>query len=111
MADVALIACSQADVLGEACPSCGGWIHSTVPGGIATGHLVVCSPECAADEAELARRRHLDVRELLCACADACAPAGLPSPVDREIAAELARHDGPIPAADFDRMARERGWR
>src|SRR5947209_2458373 len=95
---MSIIACDQFAVLGDACPCCGGWLYATIPGGISTGGLVVCSEECAAAEADRGERqavsRHLEIRDWLCDCAEICAPRGLPSAADRDEAALWAQRGG-----------------
>lgn len=94
MPELVVFACTAADVLGDGCVECGGWLHAEIRGGFASRGGPVCSEECAAsathrltvgaalDEIE----RHLHLRDLLCACAEVCAPLGRPT------AAELAEH-------------------
>lgn len=55
------IVCGQLSVLGDACPSCGGWLHRVMRGGFA-----------GPDDA------HYGTRDLLCAC-EICAAHGLPT--------------------------------
>jgi hypothetical protein len=83
MAVTFVIGCGQDDVLGDTCVECGGWLSRVVVGGIPAELGFVCDEQCAVDQsarlAELERDRHLRVRDLLCACPQYCAPAGLPS--------------------------------
>jgi hypothetical protein len=47
------IVCGQAEVLGDGCPGCGGWLHCEVRGGYAGPKgWRFCSEECAADQEE-----------------------------------------------------------
>lgn len=78
------IVCGQFDVLGDQCPGCGGWLHCEVRGGYAGPKgWRFCTEECAADQEDWLARKHLDehagVRDLLCDCAEYCAPRGLPT--------------------------------
>jgi hypothetical protein len=111
-----VIACDQFAILGESCPECGGWLSATIPGGIRTGHgIVVCSEECATwlevYRAHVMRDQHLESRDLLCACEHTCAPLGYPTKVHRDKATLWAARKGvPWEAAEYDRLAKERGW-
>lgn len=78
------LVCGQFAVLGDGCPGCGGWLHVERHGGY-TDHQGwrFCSEDCIADQQERAAQNHCDVhlgtRDLLCDCAEYCAPRGLPT--------------------------------
>lgn len=81
---IPIIACGQSDVLGDGCPGCGGWLHCEVRGGFAGPKgWRFCSEDCAAGQEEwLAQKHvadHVGTRDLLCDCAEFCAPRGLPT--------------------------------
>ncbi len=90
-----IIVCGQAAVLGDTDTCvCGFWLHSVIPGGLpGPNGWRYCSPECA--DAQLEREAvdcatdHLGVRDLLCDCAEVCAPRGLP---DAAMRAEYAAY-------------------
>ena len=83
-----IFVCGPDDVMPGGCPECGGWLHSVRPGGFDDpGSMRVCSEECI-DSAQEHRRKsklinHLRLRDMMCDCAEVCAPAGLPSEADR----------------------------
>lgn|SRR5512145_295764 len=80
-----IIVCGQFDILGDECPGCGEWLHRVLRGGFEGPHgLRFCAQSCIDDQIEANARRHADdhlgVRDLLCNCAEVCAPRGLPTP-------------------------------
>lgn len=100
---MSLIVCDQFAVLGDACPGCGGWLHRVVHGGFPGAHGVrFCDEDCIADDQEHQRRRAAQRGEA----------EELPDWVRLDMAHMRAARgtDEPWEAAEFDRMARERGW-
>lgn len=91
--------CDQS-ALGEACPGCGGWLHRVQHGGFRFDGWPYCDPDCYEDWFEWRRSAHMDghlaTRDLLCDCAEFCAPAGRPT------AAELQEYADGVAA---DRLA------
>jgi hypothetical protein len=87
---VTVIACTQEHILPDECIECGGWLHAEIRGGVPGPCGQYCCEDCAAsatEHMEQSRRdTHLYNRDLLCACAQVCAPAGHPT------AAELAEY-------------------
>lgn len=85
-----VIACTQEHILPDECIECGGWLHAEIRGGVPGPCGQYCCEDCAAsatEHMEQSRRdTHLHNRDLLCACAQVCAPAGHPT------AAELAEY-------------------
>jgi hypothetical protein len=85
---MSVILCSQSDVLGEGCPGCGDWLHRVVRGGFPHNGWHYCDQECIADYEESRARSHVaahtGTRDLLCDCADICAPRGLPTAAMRQ---------------------------
>lgn len=77
------IACGQAQIAPDECIECGGWLHAETRGGVPGPCGRYCCEDCAAsaqEHAEQSRRdAHLHNRDLLCACAEVCAPAGHPT--------------------------------
>lgn len=91
----AVIVCGQNEVLGDECPTCGGWLSCVQRGGYEGPHgWRFCSVECidyqVEHEAKLEVQRHLTVRDLLCECL-ACAGAGLPTHAMRDEYASVTR--------------------
>jgi reverse gyrase len=86
---------NEIDIFAKDCWNCGGNIDDEVEGGFSDVTGKYCSEDCVAEAqlyaAEQARVRHLRLRDLMCACEDFCAPAGLPSEQDR---AEYAAYVG-----------------
>ena len=80
-----IIVCRQSTGRGAECPECGGGLHRRdVPEPVRlVDGPAVCSPDCAASYTERAARvdvdAHLHLRDLLCDCAQVCAPRGLPT--------------------------------
>jgi hypothetical protein len=76
-------ACGQEVIAPGDCIECGGDLHLQRAGGYPAKFGQVCSEDCAADQTDrlvaVARADHLRLRDLLCACTEVCAPAGLPS--------------------------------
>lgn len=92
---IAVFACGQESILGESCLCCGGWVNAVRRGGFVSGGWRYCSEDCIADQQEFEARidatTHLGNRDMLCDCAEVCAPRGLPTQADRdEWAAYLA---------------------
>lgn len=76
-----IIVCGQLEILGAfTCMECEGPLSR---GGVAAQIGRVCSEDCSADQsariAVLERQTHLNQRDLLCDCAEYCAPDGLPT--------------------------------
>lgn len=95
-----IIACGQDEILGDECVSCGGWRDRIQRGGYEGPHgWRFCSLECIDEqvehEAALEIRRHIEVRDLLCACED-CEENGLPTQamLDEYAAYMAALRDG-----------------
>lgn len=86
-----IIACGQAQIAPDECIECGGCLHAEIRGGVPGPCGRYCCEECAASAQEHAERQersvHLHARDLLCACAEVCAPAGHPT------AAEVAEYE------------------
>ncbi len=107
-----IIVCGAADVLGDACPECGGWLSRVRKGGFPDpGSLNVCDEDCIASaqatRAATSRGRHLELRDLLCDCAEICAPAGRPTDAER---AEWAAYCAiPSPPAGYTLHRTDRG--
>lgn len=81
------IVCGQDAVLGGICPECGGSLHRVARGGFPDQYgMRYCDEDCIAEYqhrcAEDARRDHLAVRDLMCAC-EVCAAAGHPTGAER----------------------------
>lgn len=79
-----IINCGQFDILGDECPGCGGWLDRVLRGGFAGPNgWRYCDQQCIEDYLESQAVRHTDfhigVRDLLCDCAEICAPRGLPT--------------------------------
>lgn len=79
-----VIVCGRGDILADTCPRCGGWLHAVRRGGFPGPHgWQYCDEDCAAEQAERDLQQqveiHLNVRDLLCGCAEVCAPLGLPT--------------------------------
>jgi hypothetical protein len=85
--DIFVCGPNEMDVIAKDCWNCGGNIDTEIEGGVSDGNGKYCSEDCIEEAqryaAEQARVRHLRLRDLLCACEDYCAPAGLPSELDR----------------------------
>jgi hypothetical protein len=86
---MSVMVCDQFAVLGDGCPECGFWLHREQHGGYPDQHGVYfCSEDCIADQqARAVTRRldgHLGMRDLLCDCAEYCAPCGLPDAAMRQ---------------------------
>lgn len=85
-----IIACGQDEICPDECANCGFWLSSEIPGGVPGPFGRYCTEDCAADAAHqavlLERQAHLYHRDLLCACAEVCAPNGHPT------AAEVAEY-------------------
>ena len=76
--------CGQSAVLGDDTCVCGFWLHGVVHGGFEGPHgWRYCSLECIDDQLDFQARNHTNdhhgTRDLLCDCAEFCAPAGLPT--------------------------------
>lgn len=85
---MSVIICGQSEILGDECVSCGGWLDTLQRGGFEGPHgWRFCSLECidaqVDHEADLELKRHLTVRDLLCACV-VCGDAGLPTQAMRD---------------------------
>lgn len=85
---MSIIVCGQNEILGDECVFCGGSRDTLLRGGYEGPHgWRFCSLECIDDqvehEARLETQRHLNVRDLLCAC-ETCKVNGLPTQVMRD---------------------------
>jgi hypothetical protein len=83
-----VIACGQNEILGDECVFCGGWLDRVTRGGLVGPHgWRFCELECINGqveyEAQLDAKRHLEVRDLRCAC-EICAENGLPTQAMRD---------------------------
>jgi uracil-DNA glycosylase len=80
---VTFIACTQEHILRDECTECGGWLHAERREGFPGPSGNYCTEECAASAQERSEQvdvaNHLRIRDLLCACAQVCAPAGHPT--------------------------------
>lgn len=94
-----IFVCGQIE-LGNICPTC----ERTLGGPAEVEHrdrygVRCCSEDCLADYQERRARNHADAhygtRDMLCDCAEYCAPRGLPTQAERdEYAAYLASIKG-----------------
>jgi hypothetical protein len=80
---VTIFVCGQNEVMPGEC-LCGSDYNRLIPGGVVGPHgWRYCGQQCIDDQLDHEARRdandHLGVRDLLCACPDICAPAGLPT--------------------------------
>jgi hypothetical protein len=77
----------EIDSIARDCWNCGGSIDVEQEGGFRTEHGIYCTEDCIEEAqryaAEQDRIRHLRLRDMMCACEEYCAPAGLPSELDR----------------------------
>lgn len=83
-----IILCGQAGIMPDACVECGGWLHRVQRGGIENNGSRYCDEDCIADYQQRRRINHLNGhyanRDLLCNCAEICAPAGRPTAAERQ---------------------------
>lgn len=81
------IACTQEHIAPDECANCGGWLSSTIRGGVAGPFGRYCTEECAADAQHhavlLDRQAHLYSRDLLCDCL-VCRDNGHPTEAERD---------------------------
>lgn len=86
-----VILCGQNEVMPDTCQSCGGWLHVERRGGFDG----CCSEDCLADLQELVQENaievHLRLRDMLCHCAEVCAPRGLPTQDEKDEKAAYER--------------------
>lgn len=97
-----IVVCDQFAVLGDTCPGCGGWLHRVQQGGFPGLHGArFCDEDCIAEDQE--SQRHATLRR---------EDDELPEWVRQDMARMRAQRgtDEPWEPAEFDRMARERGW-
>lgn len=97
-------ACGQSAIFPDTCMSCGGWLHRVTRGGFpGRNDWRFCCEDCVADDYACQVDRHatghLAVRDLLCDCAEICAPLGLPTAVMRQ---EYADYLSSIEGTDKD---------
>lgn len=105
---MSIIVCDQAAVLGDGCPGCGGWLHRVQRSGFPGPHgWFYCDEDCIADQAEQEAHNHVDAhlgtRDLLCDCAQFCAPRGLPT---QEMRDEYAAYLVSIKGTELDPESR-----
>lgn len=103
---MSVIVCDQFAVLGDSCPGCGGWLHRVVRNGFpGHGSMRFCEEDCIADDQERVERLRAE-REAQRAAEEM--PAWVVEDMER-----MRRVRGttePWEPAEFDAMARERGW-
>jgi uncharacterized Zn finger protein (UPF0148 family) len=84
---VTIVTCTQATVLPDECPECGGWLHRVHRGGVPGPVGQYCEEDCASAAQtridQQARAAHLYCRDLLCSC-PVCQAAGHPTEAERE---------------------------
>jgi hypothetical protein len=77
-----IVTCTQATVLPDECPECGGWLHRVHRGGVPGPAGQYCGEDCASDAQSRINIRttaaHLYSRDLLCSC-PTCRAAGHPT--------------------------------
>lgn len=90
-----IFVCGQGDILRDDCPECGGDLNHILRGGFQAAVGRVCSLDCVdaqLERLEQQRREfHWGARDLMCACAEFCQPAGRPTEADRAEWAEYLR--------------------
>lgn len=96
-----VIACGQSAIFPDTCLSCGGYLHRVVRDGFpGRNGWRFCDEDCVADDQEHRARQHTDqhvgTRDLLCDCAEVCAPRGLPTQAMRD---EYAAYLATLPAS------------
>lgn len=79
-----IIACGQDDVFLSTCPGCEASYHRFIKGGVVGPHGWRYCEQACIDlqldyEAFVHAESHRATRDLLCDCAEVCAPRGLPT--------------------------------
>lgn len=101
---MSVVACGQSAIFPDTCMSCGGYLHRVVRHGFPGRHgWRFCSEDCVADDQETRVRDHATghraTRDLLCDCAEVCAPLGLPTQAMKD---EYADYLKSIEGTDLD---------